>query len=151
MILDTSLLMCNATAAFAAAGTALVGNQIQFGTLATMKNPLRGSQDLFLVLTITTAFVGATATIDVQLASDDTAAIATNGTATGHWRTQPQAVATMTAGRRWIVPMPWDPDPEAFLGILVTTATATTTAGAITAELMIGAPQDWVALPDAVN
>jgi len=151
MILDTNLLMCNKLNAFAAAGTALVGDVIPLGAITTNKNPIRGTWPLYLVLTVTTAFVGATATIDIQLATGTVAAIPTNGTATGIWRTQPQAVATMTLNRRWIATLPWDPDPDAFMGILVTTAVATTTAGAITAEITAFAPQDYVAPFDAVN
>jgi hypothetical protein len=150
MILDESLSICKATAVSAAAGTALVGNQIDLGV--GERNPLRGVQPLYLVLTIDVAFTsGGAATVNFQLVSDAQVGILTDGTATVHYQTGAIALAGLTLRRRWIVPLPWSPDTERFLGLLVVTAAATTTAGSITAEITAFPPSNYAPYPDAVN
>lgn len=150
MILDLSTSFARSLAVNAAAGTALVGDQVDLG--AGLRNPFRGVQPMYLVLTVNTTFTsGGAATVNIKLSSDASAAIATDGSATDLWQTGVLGFATLVAGRRWIIPVPQDPDPERFVGILVVTAAATTTAGAITAELTAFPPSDWVAYSDAVN
>lgn len=150
MILDKNLLMAEALAVSGAAGTALKGDVIDLG--AGQRNVFRGTNDLYLVLTVTTAFASAgAATVNFQLASDAQAAIATDGSATVNWQSGALAYTTLTAGRRFIIPLPNDPDPERYLGLLVVTGAATTTAGSVTAELTAWPPADYIAHADAVN
>ena len=148
MILDERAEFCDATSIAASAGTALVGDVMDLTTARDMGN----GHSLYLVVQLTTAVAsGGSATVNIQLASDAAAAIATDGSATVHWQTGALAKTVFTAGKQFVVPLPWEnPDYEQFLGIIVTTATATTTAGAVNAFLT-GAPSAWKALPDATN
>ena len=117
-----------------------------------MARDMGNGQPLYLVVQVTTAVAsGGSATANIQLASDAAAAIATDGSATVHWQTGVLAKTVLAAGKTFIVPLPWeDPDYERYLGIIVTTATATTTAGAVNAFLT-SAPSAWKAMPDATN
>lgn len=150
MILDKNLLMAEALAVSAAAGTALKGDVIDLG--AGERNAFRGLPALYLILTVTTTFTsGGAATVEFQLASDAAAAIATDGSATVNWRSGALVYSTLTAGRRFIIPLPNDPNPERYVGLLVVTGAATTTAGSVTAEITAFPPADWLAHADAVN
>ena len=147
-ILDERAEFCDATSIAASAGTALVGDVMDLSVARDMGN----GQPLYLVVQVTTAVAsGGSATANIQLASDAAAAIATDGSATVHWQTGVLAKTVLAAGKTFIVPLPWeDPDYERYLGIIVTTATATTTAGAVNAFLT-SAPSAWKAMPDATN
>jgi hypothetical protein len=146
MILDETTEFADATNCFADGATILVGDQIDLGAAAV--NPGRGQQ-MYLVIQVTTAAAGGTS-INLQLASDATASIATDGSATVHWQTGAIAVAAFTLGRTWIVPLPQgSPDYERYLGVLAVSA-GTVTAGAINAFLTWD-PQNWHDYPDAVN
>lgn len=148
MILDTNLTFCEAEAAFGTAATRLEGDVADLNAAGAFLGP----QHLFLVIQITTTFASAgAATVQFQLASDAAAAIATNGTATVHAATQAFVFSTLTAGTRIILPLPGGfPDAERYLGILVVTAGATTTAGAFSAFLTTDA-QNWKAYPEGNN
>ena len=146
MILDERNEFADATNCFANAATILVGDQIDLGAAAI--NPGRGQQ-LYLVIQVTTAAAGGTS-INLQLASDAAAAIATNGTASIHWQTGPVAVADFTVGRTWVVALPQgSPNYERYLGILAVNA-GNNTAGAINAFLTWD-PQNWHDYQDGVN
>lgn len=150
MMLDAYNLMANATAASAAAGTALIGSQIDMRK--TVPRSGSNTRRPLFYLTITTTFTsGGSATVEFILASDSTAAVATDGTASYHWRSGVLAYTVLTANRRWVVPMPLNYVPyERYLGLLCVTAVATTTAGAVRAEIAYDA-QDWLAQPEAQN
>jgi hypothetical protein len=146
MILDDRLEFADALNVFAAAGTAVVGDQIDLRQTSL----LAGTElldTLYLVVQVTTAFVGATATVDFRLTSADNGAITTNPT--DHWTSGAIPVASLVVGARWIIPLP-RAAYRRFLGIRVVTATATTTAGAIDAFLTNDV-QNWRAYADAVN
>ena len=148
MIMDERSEFCDGEDVSAAAGTALVGDVMDLSANAV--NPGRSS-NLYLVVQVETAFAsGGSATVQFELASDAAAAIATDGSATTHAQTEAIAIATLVKGYRWIIQLPQGVDYERYLGILVTTATATTTAGAISAFLTHD-PQNYHAYPDAVN
>lgn len=144
MILDEKLEFCDATAVSAAAGTAVAGDVVDLDDLG------RDLLDtLYLVIQVTTAFAsGGSATVDFRLSSDSTANLATS--ATDHWSTGALAIAGLTAGKTFIVPLPKVNDYERYLGIRVVTAVATTTAGSINAFLTLE-PQNWKAYADAQN
>lgn len=149
MILDEKLEFCDQTAASGSAGTALLGDQINLDDAG------RELLDtLYLVIQVTTAFGQASGspTVNFQLASDASASIATNGSASIHWQSGALATSVLTAGKTFIVPLPSNEGVayEQYLGILAVTASATTNAGAINAFLT-NDPQRWKAYADAQN
>lgn len=139
MILDSLNEFADAVSVAAAAGTALIGSQIDM----TVARDLGQGERLYLVITIDTAIItaGAAGTVRFILVSDASAAIATDGTATEHWKshdyvTDDAALNELNIGDRIIVPFPsGEPEYERFLGILCETTTTTTTAGKINAFL----------------
>lgn len=148
MILDERNEFADGTSIAAAAGTDLIGDVIDLG--AAVKDIGRG-QVLYLVLQIETDLTsGGAATVNFQLASDAAAAIATDGSATIHWQSGALGFAAQNTRKRYIVPLPQGIAYERYLGVLVVTAAATTTAGAISAFLTHDV-QNWEAYPDAVN
>lgn len=157
MILDERTEFADAVSVAAAAGTALIGDQIPLTAVRDVGN----GQPVYLVITIDTEVItgGAAGTLKFQLASDATAAIATNGSATVHLETPAFVTdgtdandARLKAGAiAFCAPLPLEGMPyEGFLGILAVTATTTTTAGAINAFLTLD-PVKWRAYPDAEN
>lgn len=146
MILDEKLEFCDATDVSAAAGTAVAGDVIDLDNLGREL-----IDTLYLVITVSTAFAsGGSATVDFRLSSDSTANLATS--ATDHWTSGATAIASLTAGKTYIVPLPSNlgASYERYLGIRVVTATATTTAGSINAFLTNDV-QRWKAYADAEN
>ncbi|TXH48242.1 MAG: hypothetical protein E6Q97_25145 [Desulfurellales bacterium] len=148
MILDEKLEFADALSVAATTGSALVGDVID---LVSADRRLGSNVPLFLVIQVTTAFATATsATVSFELASDDAAAINTT-TGSKHVRTAAFGTAQLTAGKQIIVPLPAGlPDYERYLGLIVVTAGATTTAGAINAFLTNDA-YDWKATPEGSN
>lgn len=138
MIMDTTLQFCNGEAVQGTAATRLEGDVVFLGSVA--HDPGAG-EPLYLVLQVDTAFASAgAATIQFQLASDAQEAIAADGGATVHWASQVYAYADLVAGWQIVIPLPQGMDYEAYLGLLVVTAGATTTAGAISAFLTLDPP-----------
>lgn len=151
MILDDRLEFADALALnTGAAGTYLLGDVIDLG--AVVPGDIGNGEPLYLVITVdTTATSGGSATADFRLASDAQAAIATDGSATVHATTGAQAVATLTAGKKFVIPLPLEgPLYERYLGILQVTGTAAFTAGKINAFITLD-PTGWKAYADAVN
>ena len=150
MILDTNLLLCNAVSFAAAAGTATTTNVIDLGAAA--RNPFNG-EDVYAVVTITTAFLSAGAsTTDFRIVTDAQDPVTTDGTATFHGSTGPIPKALLTVGARFVVSLnKLGPVSERYLGLNVTTAVATTTAGSATVDIMTTIPDTWRSYSDAVN
>lgn len=149
MILDERLEFADATSVAAAAGTALIGDVIDLG--ATARDIGQGGPPLWLVITVDTEIItgGAAGTLQFVLASDAQAAIATDGSATSHYRSQlfvtDDAAANdtqMNAGEVVVaVALPLQgPVYERYLGILAIVATTTITAGKINAFLTYDPP-----------
>lgn len=135
MILDKRNEFCDATALNTGVpGTYLIGDQIDLGAA----RDVGVGEELYLVITVDTQPTsGGAATAQFTLASDDTASIATNGTASVHFQTKAFTIAEMTAGAVLAaVPLPIEGVAyERFLGILQTTGTAAFTGGKINAFL----------------
>jgi hypothetical protein len=135
MILDKRNEFCDATALNTGApGTYLIGDQIDLGTARDVGL----GEPLYLVITVDTQPTSAgAATAQFTLASDDTANIATSGTASVHFQTKAFSIAEMTAGAVLAaVALPTEGVAyERFLGILQTTGTAAFTGGKINAFL----------------
>lgn len=149
MILDVRNEFCGAVSLnTGAAGTYLIGDQIDLGASPTLKD-IGVGEELWLVVTVqTTATSGGSATLQIQLASDDTASISTS-TSTIHYTSPAIPVASLTAGTTvCAVALPYG-SYERYLGILQVTGTAAFTAGKVDAFLTTEPPK-WVALPDSI-
>lgn len=135
MILDKRNEFCSATALNTGApGTYLIGDQIALG----VARDVGIGEELYLVITVDTQPTSAgAATAQFTLASDNTASIATNGTASVHFQTKAFTIAEMTAGAVLAaVALPAEGVAyKRFLGILQTTGTAAFTGGKINAFL----------------
>jgi hypothetical protein len=149
MILDERTEFADAAAIALNIGNAIAPNTdvIDLGATPTLKDIGTGCC-LFLVLQVDTAFVGATATIQFQLASDSTADLATSKTI--HVDTGAIAVATWAAGYTKVYALPQEATYERYLGLWMTVATANVTAGKLNAFLTTDVSR-WTAYPDAVN
>lgn len=149
MILDERTEFCDATALnTGAAGTYLLGDQIDSGVVRDLGN----GQPIYLVITVDTLPTsGGSATAQFTLASDDSASIATNGTASVHFVTKAFAISEMAAGTVLAaVALPAQGVAyERYLGILQTTGTAAFTGGKINAFLSTDVAR-WRAYADAI-
>lgn len=135
MILDERNEFCDATALnTGAAGTYLIGDQIDLGTARDVGN----GQPLYLVITVDTLPTSAgAATAQFKLVSDASASIATDGSASLHFETKAFAISEMAAGTVLAaVALPIEGVAyERYLGILQTTGTAAFTGGKVNAFL----------------
>lgn len=149
MILDTYLDFCRNTAVAATAGTALRGDVIDLDTIG---RAIGSSQNISFYISPSVTFTsGGAATVQFLIASDAQEAIATNGTATVHYASRVFPFAELIAGVMIHGRLPGGiPAAERYLGVIVVTAGATTTAGSINAGLTLDV-QDSVSYPDAVN
>jgi hypothetical protein len=157
MLMDKNLEFADAVSVAAAAGTALIGSQIDM----TVVRDIANGRPVYLVITTDTEIItgGTAGTIQFKLASDASAAIATDGSATDHWLspvfvTDDAALnsAQLNAGGVIaMVPLPIEGAVyERYLGILAVIATTTVTAGAINAFLTLD-PRKYKAYADASN
>ena len=131
-----------------AAGTYLIGNQIDLVVARDIGMGMGGQ--LYLVAQVSEAATsGGSATLQLQLASDSTAAIATDGTASIHLTSATFAVAALTAGKvLMVMPLPLEGVAyERFLGIRQITGTAAFTGGKVDVFLTTD-PQVWKAYAD---
>lgn len=135
MILDSRNEFADATALnTGAAGTYLVGNQIDLGSA----NNIGALSDLYLVIQVQTAITaGASGTVAFSLASDAQAAVATDGSATVHFTTKAFTVGTGIAAGTVLaaIALPQGFDYERYLGLLQVTGVAAVTAGTVDAFL----------------
>ena len=150
MIIDERNAFCDATALnTGAAGTYLIGDVIDL----EVARDIGQGQPLYLIISVDTAVdsAGDGVTVAFALASDAQAAIATNGTATTHVASGAIAQASLTAGAKFVYPLPLEGNAyERYLGVLQTTAVEAVTAGAVSAFLTAD-PHGWKSYPDAVN
>lgn len=150
MVLDERLEFADATAInTGGAANYLIGDVIDLGPA---HRDIGVGEPLFLVITVDTALLSATGTISFALVSDAQAAIATDGTATEHYRTKAALQAAVVAGVMVAaVALPMEgPVYERYLGILQTTAVAAFTAGKINAFLTHDVAK-WAAYADGSN
>ena len=135
MILDKRNEFCDAVALnTGAAGTYLVGDQIDLGVARDMGN----GEPMYLVITVDTLPTSAgAATAQFTLASDASASVATDGSATVHLQTKAFAISEMAAGTMLAaIALPLEGVAyERYLGVLQTTGTAAFTGGKINAFL----------------
>lgn len=150
MILDELLEFCDATALnTGGAASYLIGDQID---LKTAGLDIGAGEPIWLVITVDTPVDSASDNTVQQfhLVSDDSASIATNGTATYHISTKAFAQTEVDAAGDVIFAGPIPAGVyERYLGILHTTSTAAATAGKINAFLTKDAAR-WKAYADAI-
>jgi hypothetical protein len=142
MILDELLEIGDALALnTGAAGTYLIGDQIDLGAAA---RDIGNGEPLYLVVTVDTSIItaGSAGTVQFKLVSDDTASIATDGSATEHYAskafvTDDAALNELDAGAlAFAVALPMEgPVYERYLGLLQLTGTTAISAGKINAFL----------------
>ena len=152
MLLDSRNEFCDATSLnTGAAGTYLLGNQIDLNNNGGALTPgqIGATDDVYLVISaqtgITTA--GAAGTVQFLLASDDTASIATNGTATVHAMTRAFTTGSTAIAEGTVlavIELPKSFTYERYLGILQVTGTTALNAGKIDAFLTAD-PAMWAA------
>lgn len=149
MILDERNEFADAAAIALNVGNAIAPNTdvIDLGATPTLRDIGTG-EPLYLVLQVDTAFVGAMATIQFQLASDSTANLATSKTI--HADTGAIAVATWAAGYTKVIALPMEANYERYLGLWMTVGTANVTAGKLNAFLTRDVSR-WTAYPEAVS
>lgn len=152
MLLDAFAEFADATSVAGSAGTALVGNQIDLGIGREVGN----GQPVYLIITVDTAIQAAGAgTIQFALASDTTAAVSTTAKqvlttpayTTANNTTALPAGAVLFAGA---IPATAFTSTNRYLGLLVTIATQTVSAGKINAFLTLD-PNAYKLYADAQN
>lgn len=156
MILDARTEFADAVSVVGTAGTTInVGNQIDL----SVARDIGAGHPLYLVITVDTSIItaGTAGTIAFQLASDASAAIATNGTQSIHYVsksfvTDDDALNELDAGETAvIIALPMEGVAyEQFLGVQAVIGTTDTTAGKINAFLTLD-PSKWKAYRDATN
>ena len=147
-IMDERSEFCDATSlSTAGTGLALVGDVMDLSVVRDIGN----GRPVYLVISCDTAITSAgAATLGFVVASDAQAAIAVDGTATEHLRTQLIPKATWVAGFQQVVVLSLEnPAYERFLGILQNVGVAALTAGKINAYLTLDPPAQK-SYPDAI-
>ena len=157
MIFDDRNEFADAVSVAAVAGTALIGDVIDLGSV---HRDIGAGEDLFVVITVDTEIftAGAAGTVKFQVVSDAQAAIATDGSATVHADTgnfvtgAAGSQAKLKAGKvLMLIRLPNEGQVyEEFLGILCITATTTTTSGKINAFLTLD-PQSLLLYKEGIN
>lgn len=155
MILDERNEFADAVSVAGSAGTALIGDVIDLGGTS---QDIGNGQPLYLVIQTDTEIItgGSAGTIQFTLASDASASIATDGSATAHFVSASlvtddaaaNSAALNAGGVIAAVALP-NGTYERYLGILATIGTTTVTAGKINAFLTTDVAK-WVATPDGI-
>lgn len=149
MLIDRLTQFCNATAAdTGGTGLALIGDQIDLESA----RDIGAGKPIYLVIQVTTAFDSAndTATVSFVLASDASAAIADDGSASVHLQTPALLVTALVAGYRQVFAVPQEGVAyERYVGLLQNVGVQALTAGAISAFLTLTPPR-WEAQPDGI-
>lgn len=155
MILDERNEFADAVSVAGSAGTALIGDVIDLGATSS---DIGNGEPLYLVIQTDTEIItgGSAGTIQFQLASDASASIATDGSATVHYTSASlvtddaaaNSAALNAGGVIAAVALPMG-SYERYLGILATIGTTTVTAGKINAFLTHDVSK-WVATADAI-
>jgi hypothetical protein len=147
MILDERTEFADATAL----GTAGTGRQLVGDVIDTGGDGVNYIDNLWLEIQVETSVTSAgSATVSFELVSDAGAAIATDGTATLHFKSADIAKATLVAGYEAVCVQLPKGVYERYLGIIANVGTAALTAGKINAFLTPN-PSAIRAFPDATN
>lgn len=141
MLMDKRTTFASAVAIGGSTGRRLVGDVIDIGALRDIGAP----SNIWLVVQLQTAMTsGGSATVQIELASDAQAAIATDASATVHATSESFAFDSKVVGdtlfQCLLPPEAADVTYERYLGILVNVGTAALTAGKINAFLTLQPP-----------
>lgn len=151
MITDKRSTLANAVAIGGSTGRRLIGDVIDLEDV----RDIGGDRNLMLYVVVTTTFTsGGAGTLQLELVSDGTSTIATDGSATEHITSATFALASLTAGTVLMkAPLPSEDNVavyERYLGLIGNVGTAAMTAGALTAMIVTETPLHK-SYPDAVN
>lgn len=131
-------------------GSYLFTNQIDLGAAGV---DIGNGKPVYLVCVVTETFTdgGDSATLTLQLRSDDSASIHAS-TSSLHFETAAMLKANLTAGRKFVfaVPQANAVPYERYLGLQAVVATAGFDSGMISAFLSLD-PTGWTAIADASN
>ena len=151
MIMDERSEFADALQVTLAAGTNLIGDVMDLGTV---NRDIGQGKPLYLMIQVAVAFAGGT-DFGFILASDSTSAISTDATETRHLRTDIYVVADLIQGFAQSYPLPMGDVAasvtpyERYLGVLGV-GTGTQTAGSVDLFLSLD-PHGWRGYPDAQN
>jgi len=109
-----------------------------------------GGEAMEIIVQVTESFVGATATVDIRFVSAESAAL---GTPTTQGSSGAVAVANLTAGTKYRFPLVLNTahSGATHIGVNFVIATATTTAGTVTAWIQrVGEDQNAPAVADGL-
>lgn len=157
MIMDERTEFADAVSVAAAAGTALIGDVIDLGSV---QRDIGAGEAAWFVITCATSIItaGTAGTIQFILASDAQAAIAVDGSASVHLSTKSfvtddDALNDWDAGEViFAAPLPIEGQAyERYLGVLCTIGTTTVSAGAINAFITLDPPYTGKTYNDGVN
>lgn len=151
MILDTLTTFSDSGDFATEIGTSNVGSQIDLGSAGVFLN--NGGKQAMVVVNVETAAdggAGAAGTVQFQIASDSTAAIATNGAQTIHFTSKAYTASELTAGTKLFFPLPISNDYERYLGLQLVQAVEGEDDLVASASLVLD-PSLNVSFPDASN
>ena len=154
---DTLATFCTATSVAASATTTTrIGSQID---LQTTTSQVGVGQPIYLVIVTTTEIItgGTAGVITFKLASDSSASVATDGSATDlivtrSYVTDDSAANSPQLNAGGVIhcgPLPAMSGGERYLGLLCVTTTTTTTVGAVSAFLTTD-PSAYMAYPNGI-
>lgn len=145
MIVDNNLFQAEAVNAFGTTGAGRVnfGTAIDTGT----GRDIGTGTPLYVVLLVTTSFVGSGASVEFILTSDSTSTLATDGSATDLATFGIKPIAQLAAGAKYWLEIP-SVDAERWVGLQSRSTGANTTAGAVTVFITELKPR-WRAYPEA--
>ena len=127
---------------------ALLGNVMDLGAAPTLKN-IGSGEPMYFVFQVDESVAGTSGTQIYLLASDSTADLATSKTT--HITTPTFTTAQLVAGFMWVSPLPLTETYERYLGVWMTSGTATITAGKVSAFLTNHPQMQYAAfLPDGI-
>lgn len=157
MIMDKRLEFADAVGVDGSTGTANIGSQID---MSVVRDLGAGQPVLYLVITVDTEIItaGSAGTIQFKLVSDDSASIATDGSASEHWASKSYVTddaaandAALNAGTMLAaIALPMEGVAyERYLGVQAVRGSQAVTAGKINAFLTFQPPK-WKALADGI-
>lgn len=153
MILDSNLAFASTATSVGTPNntTVNVGDIIDLG--GTPNNLAAGEAMALVVNIIAAVTSGGAATVRFKVVSDATTTIAVDGTATEHGSTDDLAIAGMTAGTQYVIPLVNGSTFERYLAFQVTeTASQALTGGTVQAHLVpLSHVQSTRSYADAAN
>lgn len=144
MYIDKHLEIADNVSIAATAGSAVVGVGVPHEYAGFEPN---SGRNLFVVITVSVPVVGVGASVQFRIVSDAATPVHVS-TSTQHAETGAIPIAALNAAGRVIIPLPEGPAAyEGFIGLVVVTSGATTTAGSINAFITMDAER-WRAFPE---